>query len=137
MYQDERERHIIHHLSLMIVGVAIPCGWKVASILGTVWGVIVGVILAVAQIAFFVGPIPDKIDKFIRVKVLKIEHESGLEREEWDRRQAEKQRVEELEARLQSRHHTNAEIDYLIRTAPLWDKNKKMLREKYLGKKKT
>lgn len=136
MYQDERERRIIHRLSLMIVGVAIPCGWKVASILGTVWGVIVGVILAVAQIAFFVSPIPDKIDKFIRVKVLKKEHESGLEREEWDRRQAERQRVEELEARLQSRHHTNAEIDYLIRTAPLWDKNKKMLREKYLGKKK-
>lgn len=82
-----------------------------------------------------------KLDKYLRLK-LRIDHESGLSGKEWARRQEklarqkeEQKRMEELEAQLQSRHHTDAEIDYLIRTSQLWESDKKHLREKYLGKK--
>lgn len=81
-----------------------------------------------------------KLEKHLRLK-LKIDHESGLSGKEWRRRQEElarqqeeQRRVAELEALLESRHYTQAEIDSLIRTTQMGDEEKTRLRKKYLGK---
>ena len=54
--------------------------------------------------------------------------------EELARQQEEQRRVAELEARLESRHYTQAEIESLIRTTQMGDEEKNRLRKKYLGK---
>ncbi len=73
----------------------------------------------------------DNIDRLIRRKTKK-EHESGLPMAEWE----ERQRLKELDEKLQTGKYTSAEKEHLIYTANLTSENKNTLRQKHLPSQK-
>lgn len=114
-------------LFMLIVNPYLIC--ELGGMLFGFWGAIIG---GVSVECFHLLCYRWIMDRFEEKVLGNRKHESGLPMAEWE----ERQRLKELDEKLQTGKYTSAEKEHLIYTANLTSENKNTLRQKHLPSQK-